>query len=304
MTIPTGARPVAVTALLLLISACAQSGTETGTPATTTASDAAVELPVDGGDLVLRAEHTGGSPVPEVPTARLPMVSLYADGRMISGVPAPAGHPGPALPDVQERHIDPDEVQALADRALAAGVAETGDLGTPSIADASSIRFTLVTRDRAHVREAYALQETAPHESAPDPAESGLSPEQQAARAELRALLDELVDLSSRNANGSPGQEPYVPDGLAALVRPWSGPADDPAHPEADWTGPPLPGEPVGSLPDLTCVVATGEQVTSLLDAARDADTLTPWVTADGARWSVTFRPLLPDEEGCAGLSD
>ena len=28
----------------------------------------------------------------------------------------------------------------------------------------------------------------------------------------------------------------------------------------------------------------------------------TPWVTSDGARWTVTFRPLLPDESSCADL--
>jgi hypothetical protein len=53
---------------------------------------------------------------------------------------------------------------------------------------------------------------------------------------------------------------------------------------------------------DVSCVSATGDQARALLDAAGSANSATPWVTADGTRWSVTFRPLLPDESGCADL--
>ena len=35
--------------------------------------------------------------------------------------------------------------------------------------------------------------------------------------------------------------------------------------------------------------------------AAQAADTLTSW-TSEGQTWTVTFRPLLPDETGCADL--
>jgi hypothetical protein len=49
-------------------------------------------------------------------------------------------------------------------------------------------------------------------------------------------------------------------------------------------------------------VTATGDQARALLDAARAGNAATPWTTADGTRWSVLFRPLLPDETGCADL--
>jgi hypothetical protein len=52
----------------------------------------------------------------------------------------------------------------------------------------------------------------------------------------------------------------------------------------------------------LSCVVATADQATAVLTAAGTGNALTPWVGADGSRWSVTFRPLLPDESGCADL--
>ena len=39
------------------------------------------------------------------------------------------------------------------------------------------------------------------------------------------------------------------------------------------------------------------------LAAAGTGNALTPWVTPDGGHWSVTFRPLLPDESGCSDLA-
>ena len=40
----------------------------------------------------------------------------------------------------------------------------------------------------------------------------------------------------------------------------------------------------------------------ALLEAAARPMPTTPWLTGDGTRWSVVFRPLLPDETGCADL--
>ena len=88
--------------------------------------------------LVLRAEYTGGFVSPSVTAARLPLVSVYADGRVLSEGPVAAIYPGPALPNLQEQQIDQGAVQDLVDRAMAAGVAETSDLGTPPVADATS----------------------------------------------------------------------------------------------------------------------------------------------------------------------
>jgi hypothetical protein len=60
----------------------------------------------------------------------------------------------------------------------------------------------------------------------------------------------------------------------------------------------------MGGRPDLTCVTATGDQAHTLLAAAGSANANTPWVTADGSRWTVTFRQLLPDESACADLAN
>jgi hypothetical protein len=297
MMIMTAVRAATAITVVLLLSGCAQRGT--GTPDPTAAPAPTAQLPAGDGALVLRVEHTGGFVTPDMLAGRLPVVSVYADGRVISDGPVTAIYPGPALPNVQVQRIAAADVQELADSALAAGVAETSDLGMLPIADATTTRFTLVTADGTHVRDAYALQEGVSREPSYAVPDRPLTDEQYAARDRLLDLLDELTAIP---ADGAPSVETYVPEALAAVVRPWTDPADDLAHPERPWPGPALPGESLGGLPDMTCVVAAGEQAPAVLDAARDANTLTPWVAVDGTRWSVTFRPLLPDETGCADL--
>ena len=279
-------RPAAAVAVICGLAACGErGGTATPAPATGTVVPAATE------GLVLRAEYTGGFMTPSVLVGRLPIVSVYADGRVITEGPVPAIYPGPALPNVQVGTIDQGAVQDLVDQAMAAGVAETSDLGSPPVADAPSTRFTLVTASDTYVREVYALAET-PMEG------SGLTPDQEAARTRLRDLLTTLTDPAGAES------ESYEPEAVAAVASPWIDPGDGLASPDAAWPGPALPGEPTGGPPDVTCVTATGDQARALLGAAGAANAATPWVTADGTRWSVVFRPLLPDESGCADLTD
>jgi hypothetical protein len=287
--------PVAALGLALLLSGCAERSGAGATPATTGPAPAA--LPDDGSALVLQVGQTGGFLTPEMLAGRLPWISVYADGRVLSEGPVPAIHPGPAWPDVQLQQADRATVQALVQHALDAGVAGTTDLGTPGIADAPSTRFTVTTTAGTTVREVYALTEGAG--SAGD-----LTAEQQAARAELAGLVTELTDLPLTLAPEGQAPASYEPTAVAALVRPWSAPEGDPFladQPELPWPGPALAGEPVG--PGVSCTVATGDQARAVTDAARGANTLTPWSTGDGARWSISFRPLLPHETGCADLT-
>jgi hypothetical protein len=283
---------LAVLGLALLLAACAEGADAGGAPPTASAPPT-VTLPDDGDALVLEVAYTGGFVTPDMLASRLPAVSVYADGRVLSEGPVAAIYPGPAWPNVQLQQTDRDTVQRLVDAALAAGVGDTADLGMPPIADAPSTRFTVTTAEGTTVREVYALSEGTG-------SASGLTQEQQAARAELSDLLTELTDLPATLEPAGP----YEPTAVAALARPWTA-APDPAvgeRPAVTWPGPALPGEPV--LADLTCVVATGDQAVAVTAAARAADQLTPWTTADGAVWSVTFRPLLPQETGCADLGD
>jgi hypothetical protein len=297
MTIMRAARGAATLLLLLGVAACAQRPGAAAPPEETTPVPHA-DLPEDTGSLVLRVEHVGGFTTPEDQVARLPIASVYADGRVLLQGPVAAIYPGFAWPNIQVLELGRNGAQALADRAAAAGVPETGDLGTPPLADVPSTRFTLVTADARYVREVYGLTETV---HMPD---SGLTDEQLAARQRLHELVGELGDLAVAQA---PEDVPraWTPVAVAAVVRPWAAPEEDIAQGldprPVPWPGPALPGEQLGA--GMSCVVATGEQATAVIEAAKNANVLTPWSTPDGARWSVSFRPLLPDESGCADLT-
>ena len=51
----------------------------------------------------------------------------------------------------------------------------------------------------------------------------------------------------------------------------------------------------------IGCVTASGAERDAILAAAENANQNTPWGSG-GNQYTVTFRPLLPDETGCADL--
>ncbi|MBN1096223.1 hypothetical protein JKP76_09375 [Blastococcus sp. TML/C7B] len=288
-------RAVAVL-LLLALAACAEPSPVGSRPPDAVPPRA--QLPADPGALVLRVEQVGMFTTPQALAARLPVVSVYSDGRVVLQGPVATIWPAFAWPNVQVLDVGAVGVQELADRALAAGVAEQADLGVPPLADVGSTRFTLGTASGTHVREVYALQGSAAMTG------SGLTADQVTARERLQEFVTELSNLVSA---GTPEEvpRPWTPAAVAAVAQPWTASEEDVAQgwsPEpVPWPGPPLPGEPIG--PGISCVVATGEVAGDVIAAARDANVLTPWATPDGALWSVAFRPLLPDETGCADLT-
>jgi hypothetical protein len=266
-------RAAAVLVLALLLAACARADGGGAGPAPD-------DLPADDDALVLQVATVGGFTTAEEQAGRLPVVSVYADGRAVSTGPVAAVFPGPAWPNVLVAQLDPGQLRALLDRAVDAGAAAEDDLGRPGVADAPTTRFTVWTDGRTTVREVYALGE-----GVGDPQ---LTDEQQAAR---QRLLDLVGDLPA-------GEEPFTPGAVAVLAAP---PVGDPGQPAVAWPGPALPGEPLpGGAP---CTLVTGDAARTVTEAARQANAQTPWTTPDGARWALTFRPLLPHESGCADLA-
>jgi len=287
MRSPLACSGLLVAAALLAAGCAAQPGSAGATPSTTPAAD----LPDDGG-LVLQVEYVNGYVAPEAAYAQLPLVSVLADGRVFTQGPVAAIYPGPALPNVQVTQIEPARVEDLVQHALDAGVGGRTDFGAPSVADVPDTRFTVVTDDGTLTTDVPALQGGAPEGERPP----GVTDEQAAARAHLQGLLDELTGLSAE------GSEPYRPEAVAAVVsrsfRPEASPDD-----LATWPGPPLPGDELSTGTDVYCVVARGDEATAALEAAADATVETVWQNADGGRWAVALRPLLPHEDGCADLS-
>ncbi|MCK9875512.1 cold shock domain-containing protein [Frankia sp. Ag45/Mut15] len=314
-----GARIVLAVVPVLLAAACAD--------ATVYGRGGGVGGGADGGAKVaLRVDWIGGFVTPQMLVTRLPIVAVYADGRVVDTGPEFAIAPGPAWPNVQLRRISVADVRRLLELAAASGVGRERDYGQPPVTDVPATRFTMQDADGVTTAEVPALLESDG---------TGLTPHQQAARRAARKLYDALTDLPATLGAGAVGEPtPFTPTAVAAVASPWTDPCTGPApvlepastttssdtpisaggaapgglcadglprQPERVWPGPRLPGEPIGDGLDVGCVTAVGGAATAVIEAAREAVATTPW-TSDGRLWRVNLRPLLPDESDCADL--
>lgn len=269
--------------LVLVASGC-------GTVATAEVDPTQSTAPSSSDDLILRVEAVGGFTTPSWTYSRIPMVSIYADGRVITEGPQVTVYPAPALPNLQVATLPRRTVDELADKARAAGVGHATDYGQPGVADATTTRFTLVEDGTKLISEVYALSETREE----DPA---LTPAQRQARDRMRTLLQTLREPSGAPAGG---ETAYRPTAVATIVSAWTSTGSGTPPTARAWRGAALPGPVVGPA-DLHCGTTTGDAVRNVLTDAASANAETPW-TYDGKRWSVAFRPLLPDESGCDSL--
>jgi hypothetical protein len=276
-----------VAAPLALLTGCASPGGGT-TPSPTPGT-------FDADEVVLRLESIGGLVPPDVLVGRLPTVSVYGDGRLITEGPVAAIYPGPALPNLRVQQLSDDQVDKLISQAVDAGVGATTDVGRPPVADAPTTRFSAVTADGPETLDVIALNEA--------DAAGGLTADQREVRQQLRDFVDRLSAATAGAA------QPYDAAEIAAIATPWSaGDTSVPAPPAVAWPGPVLPGDPLGNATGVGCVVAAGDAVRTAVGvapgsaAAARANAATPW-TSGGNRWTLRLRPLLPDERGCTDLA-
>jgi len=279
--------------LLLLLSACGPQPS----PGTVPLADGGPVGGLDADAVAIRVDHTGGFVPPETIPSRLPVITIYGDGRVLTQGPVPAIYPGPALPNLQQARISPADVDALVQRALDAGVGGGADLGQPGVADATTTRIRVQAEDGVKQTEAYALEMS--------DGDTMLTDAQKSARKKLSDLLAALSDLPATLGAGAVTEEgPFPITTLAAIATPHAGQpsADLPAQQPVAWPGPALPGTRLSATVDVSCVTATGAEAEAVVAAARKANAATPW-TSGGKQWSVQLRPILPDETGCDDLA-
>ncbi|GAA0503064.1 hypothetical protein Ade02nite_36380 [Paractinoplanes deccanensis] len=276
---------LAAAAPLALLCACAQPD---GAGAATGSESPVASAPTQGEGanyLVVRTESSGGFVPPDRTVGGLPAVSVYADGRVITDGPVPAIYPGPALPNVQVTQISPEQVQQLTQQGLDAGVRNGTDFGRPNVADAPTTRVTVRGPEGTHTVAVEALRES----QANDPM---LTKPQREARSKLASYVDKLTGITGTTVA-------YEPKELAVLARPYTEQGNaEPKSPEVAWPGPALPGRYLNEAFKIGCLTVTGDQMDTVLAAAREANAMTPW-TDGGKKYAITFRPLLPDESGC-----
>jgi hypothetical protein len=281
-------RTAAALALLVVIAAaCANEPGGSG--------DGGIDHPTGADQVVLRLSYEGGFVPIEYNLTQFASFTLYGDGRIVVPGAQIEIYPGPALPAVNQRIVTEEGVQAIIRAALEAGLGhgdrDHSDFGSTIIADASTAVFTFSANGKTSQVSVYALAEL------PDQPD-GMPDEEFEARTALNDLAQRLSALEQWLPEGSVGpEEPFEADGFRLFVGRYR-PAEELPQDPVEW---PLP-TPLAAGGDDTagyaCRPVSGEEWTSLASLAREANQLTPWISA-GKKFSVLFRPLLPDESGC-----
>jgi hypothetical protein len=282
----------AVAVPLLLLSACARPGVagEAGAPGSS--APVTESTTVDPTTIALRVEYRGGFVPAETIPSRIPLFSIYADGRAVTEGPVTLIYPGPALPNLQEIKISEARVRELTAEAVAAGVKSGADFGTPGVADIPSTRISVVTAGGEQVVEVMALSEARPDDAS-------LTAAQQAARKKLSEFVKSLHDLFAEAA--SPAAKPYQAERVAVLASPYQDTGDGLAGAPVEWPAAELPGAFLNEELRINCLTVEGAVKDEVLAAAAKGNERTPWESA-GRKWQIKFRPLLPDEKECADL--
>jgi hypothetical protein len=254
---------------------------------------AAIGHPRGASQVVLRVNSGGGFVPVEFNLRAMPSFTLYGDGTIIVPGVQIQIYPGPALSPLMRSKLSEPQVQALLQRAKAAGLlapgrTDYGDMGSIGIADAPTTTLILNAAGRHVRRDAYAL--------GIDAAAGRLSPAQTEAR---RALATFVAKLPQGLSGG-----PYTPRGFAVYAGPFRGQPQKGAKPIV-W---PLKrnlataGKLVSSGLGYRCMSVTGEPAQILLAALRKANEQSQWTArADtSATFQVIARPLLPGQRACA----
>ena len=268
------------------------AGNPSASPAPTTATRYAVETGAD--KLILRLSIDGGFVAPGYLLIRMPIVALYGDGRVIVGGPMIEIYPGPLLPNLRQLLVTPVEIQKILAAADAAGLlGPDASYDATNIADGSTSVFTTIVDGKTHTIGAYALSESGTNEDA------GVA----AARAKLLDFGNKITDLSKFLGRILSDAEAYTPTEMRVFVGPIFG--DDPNFPNPQVVTWPLTVNPKSGQetthPGVTCLAISGADLTAFLKVATGANALTIW-SAPSGRFSVSVRPLYPEESGCVGM--
>jgi hypothetical protein len=253
--------------------------------------------PVDPNTPVFRVSWDGGFVSPEMLLGRMPIVVVYADGRVITQGPVPAIFPGPLMPNLQERTLSAAALERLIELARDKDLLRTVHYDYPGIADAADTVLEIQLDGKSYRVSAYALAEAAVDLPAMDLDQAALD-----GRAALREFVDALTGIPAGDFVDE--EHPYVMDGLriyagkAVIVPDSELPGEQPA---LDWPLEDLAtaGQDVDNgVLDLRCQVIEGEDLVKILPLLQGANSLSTF-RSEGELYSFIVQPLLPGETGC-----
>ena len=254
---------------------------------------AAIGHPTRATDVVIRVSSGGGFVPVQVNLRALPSFTLYGDGTLIVPGVVPQTFPGPAISPLIRSKLSERQVQALLQRAQAAGLLAPkainyGDMGSVGVSDMPTTTLTVNARGRQVTRSAYALGVT------------GHGGRMSAAQTRARRALARFIAQLPHGLRGAP----YAPHAIAAYVGPFPG-TPSTGSGRVRW---PLAsnlataGKPVSSGLAYRCITVGGKDARSLLAVLRKANEQSRWVARAGAKtvYQLIARPLLPDQRTCA----
>ena len=255
-----------------------------------------------GSELVVRVEWTGGFVPYEYLFTSLPRFTLLGDGRVFVDGPQIEIYPGPALPNVQVRRLTEEGIQSILFRIAESGLFDEGhswNAATQFIADANSTVFTVRADNREVVVDVYALGLLAE----PNVAPPGIPADELEAHDRLTALENDLLNLDAwipADDWTDATWQSYEPDALRLLVANIDAQPPNPDGLDSEpipWPGATDPDQfgTASTIQDFRCGVVSGEEGAAWYAAMSQANELTRW-SRDGHLYSVTPRPLLPDE--------
>lgn len=287
------ARPAALLLVAAVATAC------TGTAGATEPSATPVPSPTPNPDrVVFRVDQDGGFVAPGTILGRLPLIVVYADGRVVMPGPQIEIYPGPLMPALQVRTLTPGALARLVQLAKDKGLLHDAHYDLVGIADATTTVLTLDVDGHTYRVSAYALMEAA----IDDPALPGTGDnDATAGRAALRSFIDALTGVPESDFTGP--WAGYEPAALRIFASPAGGRPDDMVTPPAPVAWPlgdlGKAGAPVGNG-DLgfRCQVVSGADLATVLPLLQDANQLSTF-RSGGIDWSLIVRPLLPGETGC-----
>lgn len=278
-------RPLAAAVLVtaaLVLAGCGEDVTGSPRPGTTptgstTSEPSGPATPPPGcqgasNGLVLRVERTGGfAPAPP----GLPDASVYSDRRIVLD----RGYRG-ALPVGEQAVLTQDSYDRLVTQAREAGLATPRNIPEP----------------RSQYSDAFSLSFVFAADGARCPTEVPIVEAGGAERESLSAVHDRLVGDPSHDGLEYEGEPaPFRAGAVAVLAFELEG---SPGTAVRDWPLAPLGG---GTAVDGGGRCTVGDPaVAGLAQAQQNRNTL--W-RSGGATYRVEFRPLLPDEGGCAALT-
>jgi hypothetical protein len=279
------ARLTSLLVVALIATACsvAVGGAPSGSPSA---------KPVDPDQVVFRVSWDGGFVTPESLLARLPVIVVYADGRVITQGPQIDIYPGPILPNLQEHTLSADALARLIQLARDKGLLQTIHYGMPGIADVPDTVLEINVDGQSYRISASALGHDAP----------GAGDVDAEGRATLQGFIDALTGVPATDFVDE--EHPFEVTGL----RVYAGKAV--VVPDSEFPGEQAPidwpladlataGLPVANSPlDVRCQVIDGDDLAKALPLLEAANTLSTF-RSNGELYTFTVRPLLPGETGC-----